>query len=96
MAHVHELIQVLIGDATGGQHEPDVAGRREPLHQVLKRRGADTTVFDRLLDRARAAIEDHYLVSAQRQAVNHIAAHATEPDEAKLHINAPPSSFGAT
>jgi hypothetical protein len=27
-------------------------------------------------------------VSAKRQAVNHVAAHAAEPDEAKLHINA--------
>ena len=42
----------------------------------------------RFLDRARAAVKRHYFVSAKRQAVNHVAAHAAEPDEAKLHINA--------
>jgi hypothetical protein len=53
-------------------------------------------VFDRFLDRARAAVENDYLVSAKRQAVNHVAAHAAEPDEAKLHITASQSSFSAT
>ena len=39
-----------------------------------------------LLDRAWAAVEGHYLVAATRQAMNHIAAHAAEANEAKLHI----------
>ena len=47
---------------------------------------ADGAVADRLLDRAWAAVEGDDLVAAERQAVNHVAAHAAKPDEAKLHI----------
>ena len=84
MAQIHELIQVLIGHTAGGQHQPDVARCRELLDQVLERGGADTAVFDCFLDRAGAAVECHYLVSAKRQAVNHVAAHAAEPNDPDL------------
>jgi hypothetical protein len=42
-------------------------------------------VLDGLLDGARAAVEGHYLVAAEREAVDHVAAHAAEANEAKLH-----------
>jgi hypothetical protein len=38
------------------------------------------------LDRAWAAVKGHDVVAATRKAVNHIAAHAAEANEAKLHI----------
>ena len=42
-------------------------------------------MLDRFLYRPRAAIEGDDLVAAAGQAVDHIAAHAAEANEAKLH-----------
>src|SRR5207245_609072 len=86
LADVHELVQVVIRRSAGRQHEPDVARWCELLNQVLERGSAHGAVADRLLDWTRTAVESDDLVAAERQAVNHIAAHAAKPDEAKLHI----------
>ena len=61
------------------------ARRFDLVDEVLQRGGADGAVLDGFLDWAGAAIEGHDLVAAARQAVDHVAAHAAEANEAKLH-----------
>ena len=94
LAEVHELTEVLIGDVAGWQHEPDVAWWLDLLDQILEGCRTDRAVADRILDGPRAAVECHDLVSTARQAVDHIAAHAAEANEAKLHMSGPPGCQG--
>src|SRR5262249_45033630 len=85
LTDLHQLVQVLIGDLASWQHQPDVARRLDFLDQILKRRRTNGAVADRFLDRSRAAIEGDDFVPPKRQAVDHIAAHPAQADEAQLH-----------
>ncbi len=82
-----ETFHRLFGDPPGGQHHPNRARlflkRLDQIFQRFHRRGA---LLRQRLSRLNIGVEYDAGVSCLHQAAGHVAAHATQADDADLHL----------
>ena len=66
-------------------HQPDGSGLLEPRHEVVQRGRSTGAFLGQPLDRRRAHVIDHALVTSFHEPPHHVGAHPTEADHAELH-----------
>ena len=82
-----ELVDRLLRRVAGGHHQPDHARRVELGDEVLERRRAGRPVALGGADRVFGEVErDDLVVRVAVDAMDHVAAHLAEADEAELHL----------
>ena len=92
-----ERVDRLLGRVARGDHEPDRARRVEGGDEVLERVHAGRAVGLRGAHRLLVVVERHHLVvRVAVDAMDHVAAHLAEADEAELHAHASPSTRDST
>ena len=69
----------------GRQHHPDRAWLGQGLDEVRQDRGALRALCHRHLHGIGVAVIDHAVMSGFHQSLDHVGAHAPEPDHAKFH-----------
>jgi hypothetical protein len=69
----------------GGDHDPGGARPGQPLHEILKRRGADGPLAGQMFDVLRVEVVHHALMPGVHQTSRHVGTHSAETDHAKLH-----------
>src|SRR6185503_3902695 len=79
-----ELRQGLI-DRGGRHHQPDAPRAAQPGHEIFGRGRPGGALVNEIPDGLLAHVVDHAFVAALRQAPDHVAAHAAQPDHAQLH-----------
>src|SRR5918992_1093688 len=82
-----ELVDGLLRRVAGRHHQPDEARRVELGDEVVERGGAGRPVPLGRADRLLGEVErDHLVVRVAVDAMDHVAAHLAETDEAELHL----------
>ena len=87
---VGQRVHRLLGGVTGGHHDPHRPRRLELGDQVLQGGRAGGAVLLGLLHRVLGEVEGHHLVvRVAVDAMDHVAAHLSQPYEAELHAVPP-------
>ncbi len=80
-----------VADVGGRHHQPDVAGRGQPLDERSRRLRAGHALVGERVDGGVRHVVAHALVPGGGEPAHHVGAHPPEPDHAQLHARLPPT-----
>ena len=82
-----QFVDRLIDRVTGRDHQPNRSGRRQAGGQISQRGHAGRTALHAARHGGRIRVVGHDGVAAGQQALRHVAALATQPNDSHLHAD---------